>query len=126
MRHLGIRAALILFFLLALCPSICLSQDEQNITILKYSLKSVEFERSGRFVRARWNLFLVNEAERPVKFVVKICFVDKFNNKINEIKKKYEINANEMKKISEDVLLWEPMARRTRTTRVFIDELDEE
>jgi len=52
--------------------------------------------------------------------------VGKFNNKINEIKKKCEIDANEMKKISDDILLWKPMARRTRITRVFIDEMDEE
>mgnify|MGYP000858997403 CR=1 FL=1 len=125
MRNTGSCIAPVIFFLLIFFPSICLSQ-QQNIEILKYSLKPIEYERSGRFVRARWCLFLVNEAERPVKFVVRIYFVDKFNNKINEIKKKCEIEANEMKKISDDVLVWEPMARRTRTTKVFIDELDEE
>lgn len=125
MRRTVIRAALVLFSLLFVYPSICTSQ-EQNITILKYSLKPVEYKRSGRFVSARWDLFLVNEAERPVKFVVKIFFVDKYNNKLDEIKKKCKIDANEMKKFSDSILIWEPMARRTRTTRVFIHELDEE
>lgn len=86
----------------------------------------MEYKKSGRFVRARWNLFLVNEAERPVKFIVKIFLVDKYNNKLDEIRKRCKIDANEMKKFSDSILIWEPMARRTRTTRVFIHELDEE
>ena len=125
MRHPGIRAAIIIFSLLIFYPSICIT-EEQNITILKYSLKPVEFERSGRFVKARWNLFLVNEAERPVRFVVRIYFVDKFNNKLDEINKNCEMEANEMKKFSDSILLSEPMARRTCTTRIVIHELDEE
>ena len=88
MRHTGSCAALIICFLLNACPSISISADE-NITILKYSLKPVECDKSGCYVKTRWNLFVLNEAERPVKFVVRIFFVDKFNNQLEQVNKKY-------------------------------------
>jgi hypothetical protein len=110
---------------LTVYPSISISADE-NITILKYSLKPVEYDKSGSYIKTRWNLFVLNEAERPVNFVVRIFFVDKFNNGLEQVSKKYHIDANEMRKYSDSVVISEFMARRTLSTEVRIDELDEE
>jgi hypothetical protein len=125
MRHTRYCAALTILFLLTVHPSIGISADE-NITILKYSLKPVEYDKSGSYVKTRWNLFLLNEAERPVKFVVRIFFVDRFNNQLEQVNKKYEIDANEMRRYSDSVVISEFMARRTLSTEVRIDEMDEE
>jgi len=124
MRHTGIYAALIISSLLIVYPSISPSADE-NITILKYSLKPVEYVDSGMFVKTRWNLFLVNEGEMPVKFIVRIIFIDKNNYNVNEIRKKCEIDAGEIKKFSDTALLEEFIANQVVSTKVYINELDE-
>jgi len=125
MRHAGICAQLIIFLFLAVYPSISISADE-NITILKYSLKPVEYDKSGCYVKTRWNLFVLNEAERPVRFIVRIFFVDKFNNGFEQVNKIYEIDANEMRRFSDSVIISEFMARKTLSTEIRIDEVDEE
>jgi len=124
MRHTGIYAALIFSSLLIAYPSIS-SSAQDDITILKYSLKPVEYVDSGIFVRTKWNLFLVNEAKTPVKFIVRIIFIDKDDNNVNEIKKKCDIEAGEIKKISDTTLLEEYIARRVVSTKVYINELNE-
>jgi hypothetical protein len=123
MRHTGICATLIISFLLIVYPSIGLS-EENHIIILKYSFKPVAYEKSGSLVKTRWDLNLINEGERSVKFIVRILLIDKDNNKLDEIKKKCEIDAGEIKRFSDSALIEEPMAKRITLTRVYIDETD--
>jgi hypothetical protein len=125
MRHTVFFIAFILFIILTVYPSTGISADE-NIVILKYSLKPVEYDESGSYVKTKWNLFIMNEAERPVRFIVRIYFIDRFNNGLEQFNKRYEINPNELRRYSDSVVISEFMARRTVSTEVSVDEMDEE
>jgi hypothetical protein len=124
MRHTGIYAALIISSLLFINPSITLS-EEGPITILKYSLKPVAYEKSGMIVKTRWKLNLVNQGNRPVSFIVRIILLDKKNNMLDEIKKKCEMDAGEVKLFSDNALIKESIARNVTLTRVSIEDINE-
>jgi len=120
MKKTGIFLSLfIATFIIAFCSVNSWADDA--ISIVNYSLKPAGYVDDNKYLQTIYNMELKNNEGTAHSFSVKIVFYDKEKNQIKESRKKFDIQANETKKLTDAVLLESDLAKQVSTTKGFIE-----
>ena len=94
------------------------------ISILNYSLKPAGYVDNDKYLQTIYNMELKNNQATNHSFQVKIVFFDKENNQLKSSKKKFDIQANETKKLTDAVTIDADVAKKVASTKGFIEDVE--
>jgi hypothetical protein len=93
---------------------------EERVIILEHSVKPVGIVSSGRFVETAWEVKLSNKEEKPLELIIRISFMDKDEEPLEETEKRCKIKAKETKTCSGTPLLPKSVAQQVASTRISV------
>jgi len=97
-----------------------LAQD--NITVLEQDIKAVSAVSSGRYIKIAWAVKLQNKANKPIICDVTIIFLNVNQENIGKSSKTSTLESNEIKTVSDTVLLQGSIANQIASCMVSIEE----
>lgn len=93
-----------------------------NIVILDQNIKAVAAVSSGRYIKIAWTVKLQNTINRSIAFDVTIGFLNSKEENIETANKTSTLEANEVKTVSDTVLLKSSVANQIASCSVSIQE----
>jgi hypothetical protein len=94
------------------------------ISILNYSLKPAGYVDNDKYLQTIYNMELKNNQATDHSFNVKIVFFDKENNQLKSSKKKFDIQANETKKLTDALKIDADIAKKVASTKGYIEDVE--
>jgi hypothetical protein len=123
MKKSGIYLILSACFLLTVICSMN-SWASDAISILNYSLKPAGYVDNEKYLQTIYNMEIKNNQAANHSFNVKIVFLDKENNQLKTSKKKFDIQANETKKLTDAVTVDADIAKKIASTKGYIEDIE--
>jgi hypothetical protein len=97
-----------------------LAQD--HIVVLEQDIKAVSAVSSGRYIKIAWKVKLQNKTNKPIACDVAVLFLNSGQENIGKASKTSTLEPNEIKIVSDTVLLEASVANQIATCAVSVEE----